>query len=155
MAVTFGRIGTTRVGGGARLVCTPDLQIVVPPAPDVTPNPTPNWTDISYNIFNSYSTQQIQGISTSITLEVSSAFTQDLYVKIDNTSPFYEPELTPDDYGFTKITTLPYTFVVSNNQYITFACGGLFSDSATITIKNNSDGATILDTFVATTIGPG
>ena len=160
MAVTFGRIGTTRLSGGAKLVCTPDSQIVAPPAPpDVTPNPTPNWANISYDGFGGVyiaNVQQIQGINVPITLEVTRSGTNFiLYTRVDNSAPGWTNGgvWTGDITGWTTISTYPYTFSISNNQYVSFGCDPDVVDGTwTITIKNNSDGATTLDTFTATVV---
>jgi len=124
---------------------------------DVTPNPTPNWADIS-NYSSSPSTvavQQIQGITTTINLEVSrSGDVFKIYYNIDNSAPAWTNGGTNFNNltGWTEITSFPVVISVSNNQYVSFSVGAVFfgqDSTATITVKNNSDSATTLDTFTA------
>ncbi len=124
---------------------------------DVTPNAV-NWANIQYDgNTNAYivAVQQIQGINTSITLEVTatSGINVIIYVKVDNSSPTWSNggSWDGDITGWTTINSYPYTFTVSNNQYVSFGCDAdIFASSRTLTIKNNSDGGVTLDTIVAT-----
>ena len=131
---------------------------------DVTPNPTPNWADIYYSAASApyVAVQQIQGITSTINLEVSrsvSGFT--MYYKIDNSAPDWTNGGQTFGQGFsswTQITSFPVVINVSNNQYVSFGCNypGFSVDIAftsTITVKNNSDNAITLDTFIATLEG--
>lgn len=144
MAVTFGRIGTTRLSGGARLVCTPDSQIAAPPA-DVTPNAV-NWTDITDGNGPETNTQTISGINTSITLRIESNY-------IYNNGPFsifvngveYQMGQTISNDGF-------YNKSVNNGDTIYFYRSG-GSISETVTVKNSSDSNAVLDTFTITKTG--
>lgn len=123
---------------------------------DVTPNPTPDWADISYSSaqFPNVAVQQIQGISSTINLEVSRSsggFT--MYYKIDTSAPAWTNGGVIVNMGFsgwTQIISFPAVINVSNNQYISFGCSGFGSTTATVTVKNNSDSAITLDTFTAT-----
>ena len=127
---------------------------------DVTPNPTPNWADIYYNAAGlpNVAVQQIQGITSTINLEVSrsvSGFT--MFYKIDNSAPAWANGGNGLDQGFTgwtQITSFPVVINVSNNQYVSFGCNypGFSLETSltsTITVKNNSDSAITLDTFIA------
>jgi len=123
---------------------------------DVTPNPTPNWADIYYSnvTLPVVAVQQIQGVTSTINLEVSRSsggFT--MYYKIDNSAPAWTNGggLYPTTFaGWTQITSFPIVINVSNNQYVSFGCGGFNNITETITVKNNSDSAITLDTFTAT-----
>ena len=124
---------------------------------DVTPNPTPNWANIYYSNASSpvVAVQQIQGITSTINLEVSRSsggFT--MYYKIDNSAPAWQNGygLNPPTFtSWTQITSFPVVINVSNNQYVSFGCSGDFVDTtATVTVKNNSDSAITLNTFTAT-----
>ena len=124
---------------------------------DVTPNPTPNWADIYYSDTQLplVAVQQIQGIASTINLEVSrSSAGFNMYYKIDNSAPAWTNggPLNPVTFvGWTQITSFPGVINVSNNQYVSFGCSGtVTSTTATITVKNNSDSAITLDTFTAT-----
>jgi hypothetical protein len=125
---------------------------------DVTPNPTPNWADINYSNaqFPLVAVQQIQGVTSTINLEVSRSsggFT--MYYKIDNRAPAWTNggPLNPITFvGWTEIMSFPGVINVSNNQYVSFGCSGFTNTTATITVKNNSDSAITLDTFTATLV---
>ena len=124
---------------------------------DVTPNPTPNWANVTDPSTQSatVAVQQIQGITSTINLEVSrSGDVFKIYYKIDNSAPAWtnggpgDPNPT-----WTQITSFPVIINVSNNQYVSFGCRpsiNLQNATSTITVKNNSDSAIILDTFTAT-----
>jgi hypothetical protein len=123
---------------------------------DVTPNAV-NWANI-YDPSSQSATvavQQIQGITSTINLEVSrSGDVFKIYYKIDNSAPAWT---NGGPYGtftsWTEITSFPIVISVSNNQYVSFGCRpGTFlqNATATITVKNNSDSAITLDTFTAT-----
>ena len=122
---------------------------------DVTPNPTPNWANVGdpSNQSATVAVQQIQGITSTINLEVSrSGDVFKIYYKIDNSAPAWTNG-GPFFYSFTswtEITSFPVVINVSNNQYVSFGCSGLASATATITVKNNSDSAITLNTFTAT-----
>jgi len=157
MAVIFGRTSTTTLNRGVQLVVTPDFKVQAPSSNDVTPNSV-NWANIQYDgNTNAYivAVQQITGINTSITLEVTATGIVNaiLYVKVDNSSPTWSNggSWDGDITGWTSLnnTQLPYTFTVTNNQYVSFGCDPDSPGVAlrTITVKNNSDGAATLDTF--------
>jgi hypothetical protein len=126
---------------------------------DVTPNPTPNWANIAFDENTGLYTaavQQVQGISTSITLElsISNAANIIIYYRVDGSAPSWTnggTEWNGDPTGWTQVASFPVTFSVSNNQYVSFGCepSGI-NVLKTLTVKNNSDGAVTLDTFTAT-----
>jgi hypothetical protein len=158
MAVIFGRTATTTLNRGVQLVVTPDFKVEPPPVPpDVTPDPV-DWADISYDASdNEYTVavQQITGISTPITLEVTGFFGILIgYVRVDNFEPSWTNGGVWDGNiaGWTVVTTSPYQLTVTNGQYVSFGCepDGPSSLSRTITVKNNSDDGFTIDTFVAT-----
>lgn len=144
MAVTFGRIGTTRVGGGARLVCTPDSQIAAPPAFDVTPDAV-NWNNASgAPSVATTNTQTITGIDTAITLLFS-----------------YTGNINSNDTFYIKndiVTSVSSggTFSVNNNDTLAFRMTtSNLGASISVTITNVSDNNTVLDTFTLTTATTG
>lgn len=109
---------------------------------DVTPNPTPDWTDnTSANPVDS-STVQIQGIDTPITLSMNLVFNSDggtLTVGV-NTSNSYGGTIT-------TYTSEPTNFIVNPNEYVTFRWEGDFFEYAVVfDVKNISDNNTLLDT---------
>lgn len=127
-------------------------------APDVTINPTPNWANITATqVGPAYTAavQQIQGINTTVTLEVTkTAGTMALYRRVDNSIPTWTNggSWNGDKTGWTLISSYPHTFTVTNNQYVSYACevDGVTA-SSTVTIKNVSDSNVTLDTFTANT----
>jgi len=149
------------------LTPTPSVTPTYTPTPsgvssDVTPNPTPDWSNVVY--FESLDdgpmgVQQIQGINTTITLNVS--WTTSLggegriYYKVVNTTSYTNGQIFNHgslDFGtFTQLTnSAGSTFSVSNNQYVLFVCyintpGSI--GNGTVTVKNQSDGNVVLDTF--------
>ena len=123
---------------------------------DVTPNAV-NWANVDYDStlgIWTYTERQITGINTSITLKVQ-------YTALNGSSVYYYVSNTSGDIvsgdGTSAIVPGFYgtaisnngTFTVSSNQYVTFACdmAGGCGDLFTITVKNQSDGDTTLDTF--------
>ena len=132
----FGKTGWSGGGGGA----------------DVTPNPTPDWGTVGYNDpvqYWNYSQQQIQGINTTITLRTNyDATYSTLWYAVSNTTFGFSNGSPPMDQGFTSISN-GGTFTVSNNQWVAF--GGEFTfplpSDATVTVVNQSDGNSTLDTF--------
>ena len=158
MAVTFGRLGTTRLNRGVNVTVTPEFKIIAPSGGggggDVTPNPTPNWGTVGYNDISSqwqYSQQQIQGIDTTITLQTNiSGLIQNgtLWYAVSNTTIGISNVSPPGDAGFTQIAN-GGTFTVSNNQWVAF--GGDYiaqgPSTQTVTVVNQSDGGATLDTF--------
>lgn len=144
------------IGFGARAAA---VAAAAAPAADVTPNPTPNWADIAYNgLTTLYTTavQQVQGISSPITLELSinDATNIIIYYRVDGSAPSWTnggAEWDGVPTGWTQVASFPVTFSVSNNQYVSFGCdSGAVNTVKTLTVKNNSDGAVTLDTFTAT-----
>lgn len=107
---------------------------------DVTPNPTPNWTELG-----AYTGEtdiiQIQGISQAITLQLtwSDADLFDVGVQTGATTALgTQVDLSTN--GTFNINPNYYVkFVISNSNPVTF--------TATITVKNVSDNNTVLDTF--------
>jgi hypothetical protein len=127
---------------------------------DVTPNAV-TWSEVYYNndigeYF--YSEKQITGINTPITLKVqfTAPFGGIVYYHVSNVSG----DIVSGDNGSldapsSNSTAIANngTFSVSNNQYVTFStiptCGEFFA----ITVKNQSDGDVVFDTFNTTFIG--
>lgn len=119
---------------------------------DVTPNAV-NWAGVYYNGFSGEwmcSERQITGINTTITLQMDSGGVDGCYVFVSSTAGAIVTgdDTTSSDPGFLGMTLLNHndTFTVSNNQYVTFTAS---SNNFTIvvTIKNQSDGNAVLDTF--------
>lgn len=126
---------------------------------DVTPNPTPDWANVAYAEATDdgiVAVQQIQGIDTTITLNISWVTPVRMYYRIDNSAPTWSnggifAHYSPVFGTFTEMTnSAGSTFTVTNNQYVSFVC---FIDSGQygtglVTVKNQSDGNITLDTFV-------
>lgn len=159
MGVNFGRLGTVILNKGAQLVCTSDLQITSPGGGgggDVTPNPTPNWTTIDYNGITgeySYSSQQIQGINTTITLKLNYNDTTlgQVYYNVNSTEIFPNSSFPPPsqiDSTFTKILDNE-TLTVSNNEWICFGFDSYnnFDGTELVNVRNVSDNNNLLDSF--------
>jgi alpha-tubulin suppressor-like RCC1 family protein len=120
---------------------------------DVTPASV-NWTNIEHNLNTNsytYTTQQITGIDSSITLKITytNSFNT-LYYKIDSSSPSYSG--SPATNGFTAIGT-NRVIVISDDEYLSFGMIGIAGDTSVVTVKNQSDGNATLDTFNAVVIG--
>jgi hypothetical protein len=132
---------------------------------DVTPDAL-NWGDIGYDdstgIFT-YNQEQVTGIDTPITLQVfyfsnntgqpinppSGARVQ---VSVDNSAISPDTSLPPNAQSVGSFAAIAAegTFVVTNNQYVTFGCqtgSGNGNLDVTVTVKNVTDGNTTLDTF--------
>ena len=132
------------------------------PSPDVSIVPYPNWANItndqrvpSYTV----AVQRIQGIGTTITLQVDkTAGTMKVYRRVDTTLPTWTNGGSWDGNvtGWTEITSYPHTFTVTNNQYVSFGCVQNGVDaSSSLTITNVSDGNLPLDTITATVFASG
>lgn len=122
-------------------------------ANDVTPNAV-NWVNIDNQTSTRFTTQQISGISTSITLEItftgSNPGTRLGYkVETAGSTPSYTTGTLTGN-GFTVISAYPTSFSVSNNQYVSFGINTALArgNSATITVKNTTDSSATLDTFL-------
>ena len=109
---------------------------VVAAASDVTPNAV-NWNDVVSAVSATTNTVTITGINTAINLSISGSF-MGFRVYINNN------EFNIDDD--------PYTVSVSNNDEVYFTFHGSSGEEATIsvTVRNVSDGNTVLDTFTMT-----
>jgi hypothetical protein len=123
---------------------------------DVTPNAV-DWSEVIYDsLFGdfTYTEKQITGINTSITLHVEyDQGLYDLYYKVNNTDQGYEGSPTASDpvtLGFTLINHTG-TFSVSNNQYVSFGLSNPDNSNFldTVSVYNDSDSGTLLDTFDA------
>lgn len=119
---------------------------------DVTPNAV-DWFGVYYDGFSGsflYTQRQITGITTPITLRAESTTVDGVYVYVSNTANVIVNgddtlQQDPSLLGMTYLAPND-TFVVSNNQYVTFGATGN-SFISTITIKNTSDSNAVLDTF--------
>ena len=133
---------------------------------DVTPNAV-NWATVSTNNDDAtytYSERQITGINQTITLQVeisNNAGGGTLYYFVSsNASAIVTGDATsatsPIGFGMNSIaSTYPAfsgTFTVTNNQYVTFGVI-IGCNSATVTVKNQSDSNVTLDTFVMQSTG--
>jgi hypothetical protein len=133
------------------------IKIITSSGADVVPNAI-NWGQATYDVaIPEYTTteKQVTGINQTITLKLTGAWGVNgfVYVRV-NSTPLGDGWVTTDPVGdgFSTIA-VDGTFTVSNNQYVGFACDGFafgpggYPFSWTVTVKNNSDGDTILDTF--------
>jgi hypothetical protein len=125
---------------------------------DVTPDAV-DWTDIEYEGGAYTATyQQITGISSDITLNLSFGGSVIILYKIDTVEPFYTATITdpPSSFGFIEYNNND-DIVLNNAEYLSFTCGfGGSNESGTITVINISDNNTVLDTFdyYVSAIGP-
>jgi hypothetical protein len=97
---------------------------------DVTPNSV-NWTNITGADFGTSNTQTISGIDTDITISVS--YTGNIFLVT---------------YVNSTIETTPLT--ISNNDTIYFTASAFGGGSGSVTVTNNADANTVLDTFSVT-----
>lgn len=168
--VVFSALGknTSPVSTKVSVVSMPDFSLIgsftisiQTVAGDVTPNPLPNWCNVSADTLGStytYSAAQITGITVPITLRVSgdvSNFGQLYYYR--DPSPFSiancgSDSSSPSSYGMNQINDNG-TFVVNPDEYVSFGIESteLITGSVQIQIINVSDGNAVLDTFSAST----
>jgi len=130
---------------------------VVAAGNDVTPNSV-DWSNIEWddlNLEGTVTSQQISGITSSITIKITrGSGAADLYYRVGNSNLTGTIFDAPFFVGYTLISNNG-TFSVSNNQWVTFACyGEVNSFTTTVTVLNNSDGDATLDTFTIRSIGP-
>ena len=115
-----------------------------------------NWATVGFYEAGTwtYSTRQITGISTPITLSVS--WTGDMtsfYRLVGNSAPSIgsgdvTTVTSPTSLGMTS-TANGATFEVSNNQYVTFTGEqGSILIGRTVIVRNVSDSNNLLDTFL-------
>jgi hypothetical protein len=126
---------------------------------DVTPDPV-NWTDIQYEEDGfcpggcwEYTAQQITGISSPITLSIgwtgSPTFPGDApYFKVYSSTPdlgtaIYYP---PSYLGYT-LSTNGQTFSVQPDYWVVFSTETYDDPPLTVTIRNVTDGNSVLDTY--------
>ena len=125
-------------------------------AVDVTPAAV-NWADVYYDnemIVWCYSEKQITGINQTITLQVQIAngIGTTLYYFVSSSagakvSGDATSSTSPTGFSMNSIANNG-TFTVTNNQYVTFgATISCFIMNPVVTVKNQSDSNTTLDTF--------
>jgi hypothetical protein len=149
------------IGGRAKASIGNVGGVTLAAATSITPNPTPNWANCSYNEPTNTSVvgmQQITGITQAITLSITTgAWTgtqQSLGYKVTTTAPTWANggsfTVSLVGNGFTIISSGD-TFTVNPNEYVSFGIiqNGVRSGSTTVTIRNVTDSNTILDTYVA------
>lgn len=101
-----------------------------------------------------YTTKQITGIDTTITLSVNYTGATNpgsrVWYKVETaaSAPSYTTS-SPSLYGFTQILALPGSFSVTNNQYVSFGLASAVNrgSTVTITVTNTTNANTQLDTF--------
>lgn len=126
---------------------------------DATPNAV-NWSDIVSNENTGevgYSSKQITGIDTNITLSASSVSGGGLYYKISDTQ-VTGVIINLINEGYVAIPSGGGNLAaVSNNKWVTFAnaMGSSQGSGTTITIRNVTDENAVVDTFVMTFIAGG
>lgn len=123
------------------------------PLTDVTPNPTPSWSNVTYQTgnINVNSGQQITGINTPIQLVLTFprlAGPGDVpWVKITSTYNASDATVFPETAsGFIEYTANP-ELIVTNNQWVWFATRTTDTSAKTITVKNLTDNDTVLNTY--------
>lgn len=115
---------------------------------DVIPNPTPDWTDISGANSGQTNTQTISGINTSIILRIESDYNGSGQFSIFINDVEYDLVTDIETNGFSDQT-------VNNGDVVYFSRFSAGNVSETVTVKNNSDNNTVLDTFSITLTGGG
>ena len=126
-------------------------------ASDVTPNAV-NWSNIEYNGTEGYlqcTEKQITGINTSITLNLDYAGTVAyMYGGVFSSQQLLEgsPIFDPYTYGLNDIGS-GGSITVSNNQWVVFCAFASSNGAETISVKNQSDGSAVIDTFTVTGFG--
>lgn len=109
-----------------------------------------DWSNIIYYFgveYGQITSQQITGIGSSITLKVEYNSPPTLWYKKGSTDLSGDSGDTPSNEGFTLIANNG-TFSVDNNEWVSFMCEHDDKQSAkTVTVKNESDGDAVLDTF--------
>lgn len=145
--IAIGTVIGSRVRQNATTSTSPDLSIA----------PIPNWSNISNNQGDGtyrVAVQRIQGISTTITLEVTRDVSGiNIYYRVDTTLPTWTNGglWNGDKTGWTLINSFPSQFAVANNWWVSFGCEvGAASVVSSLTIINVSDSNLPLDTIVAT-----
>ena len=149
------------IAGKAKATIGNIMGVTLAAATSITPNPTPNWANCSYDEPTSTSVvgmQQITGITQAITLSITTgswtSTRQTLGYKVTTTAPtwgnggsFGGPI---GGNGFLGINS-GGTFTVNPNEYVSFGVEkvGFRPSSTTVTIRNVTDSNTILDTYVA------
>lgn len=120
---------------------------------DVIPNSI-DWSNIIYYWgFGSIevTSQQITGINTNIALKINiSSSNPLLYYKISSSQITTGAIGSPVSDGYTQITDNNLISNISNNQWVTFRTYVTDNTSygpITVTVKNNSNGDSVLDTF--------
>ena len=123
-------------------------SFLVFPSVDVVPNAV-NWPNISSVVGGPYTSgsQQITGVSQAIVLRITYTGTMTLSYKTSSEGLQVNYNLNPT--GWTTITT-GNTFTVQPDYYVGFVRLGTRTSVETVTVQNNSDGNTVLDTFTAT-----
>ena len=116
-----------------------------------------NWANVGYNGDTgnfTYSERQISGINTTITLQVQipGAYSgSGVYYLVSNTSGDIvsgDGESGAEPFFVATQISNNGTFTVTNNQYVTFgAYTSCFDSSLSITVVNQSDSNTTLDTI--------
>jgi len=125
-----------------------------PVPPDVTPNPTPVWSNIyGYPSFGDwqYGVQQITGITVPITIDLTLNWVGSpgiAYYQINSTLPIWinggNDNTDPNSYGFIPFIT-GQQFVINPGEYLSFATDN-FGELGSIVVVNVSDSNTILNT---------
>ena len=125
---------------------------------DVTPDAV-DWADIeNQGSYWEASYQQITGISSPITLDLSFTGPSTMYYAIDTVQPSYATQEADPivNFGFVQYNSGD-DIVLNNGEYLSFICEATgIGQSGTITVTNISDNNTVLDTldYTATLSGP-
>ena len=119
---------------------------------DIIPNSV-DWSDIKYYFdFGpiEFTSKQITGINSNISIKINlSSSNPLLYYKVTS-NQVTSGSGTPISDGYTQITDNNLISNIANNQWITFRTYVSYITSygpTTVTVKNNSDNDSVLDTF--------
>jgi hypothetical protein len=124
-------------------------------APDYTPSPAPNWTDIDGGTLNScVTTQQIRGINRTVALSAVAAYGMNaLYYRVDpSSSSFNASGMGNAGSGWTQFTSNvdPTNINVKNGEWLSFGTPyftGQCPVDTTVNVANVSTANSAVDAF--------
>lgn len=129
--------------------------------PDVIPSPV-NWSNVEHNADSGnfiYSAQQITNISSSILISVvfTTTFNGFLRYKINSDGATPSSSSAPSANGFSALNSTN-SFRVARGEWVIFCAEDSTNKpslrTVTVTVRNNTNSLTTLDTFTAKTMPP-
>jgi hypothetical protein len=141
------------ISGGTPSVPLDTFTISSTSCPDYTPNPTPNWNNLSHDIVSDESnivSQRFLGINRplSIKLDIGAGTQPVLYYKKSSTNLSGLLPIGPPDSSWIAVTS-DTTITINLNDWLNFRCynADLTVSSRTFDVVNVSDANTVLDTI--------